>query len=76
MEQPPHDTAEALKEYLVRQLSLLENLIKKSNKLPVQMNLPPKPQPGVIYYFGRVIGTTITAIGFWGYTATGWRRLD
>lgn len=76
MEQPPYDVPANLKEYLVRQLTELQNSIEKSNKLPVLMNLPEKPKPGSMYYFGRTIAPNITAIGFWGYTATGWRRLD
>lgn len=76
MEQPPFDVAANLKEYLVRQIARLEDLISNTAKLPILMNLPIRPQIGRIYYFGRIIAPNITAIGFWGYTPTGWRRLD
>ena len=70
MEQPPDNTDIQLKEYLVRQLSALENQNLQLGNLAVLSALPTRPVVGKIYYFKNVIGTTITVEGAWVYKST------
>ena len=70
MEQPPDNTDIQLKEYLVRQLSALENQNLQLGNLAVLTALPTRPVVGKIYYFANVIGTTITVEGAWVYKST------
>lgn len=70
MEQPPDNTDIQLKEYLVRQLSALENQNLQLGNLAVLTALPTRPVVGKIYYFKNVIGTTITVEGAWVYKST------
>ena len=70
MEQPPDNTDIQLKEYLVRQLSALENQNLQLGNLAVLTALPTRPVVGKIYYFKNVNGTTITVEGAWVYKST------
>ena len=70
MEQPPDNTDIQLKEYLVRQLSALENQNLQLGNLAVLTALPTRPVVGKIYYFKNVIGTTITVEGACVYKST------
>ena len=74
-EQPPLSTPDELREFLARQFVLVNNALAQSNKFPPIYNLPDKPQDGNLYYFGRIIGATITSIGFWGYENGAWVKL-
>jgi hypothetical protein len=74
MEQPPLTIDKNLREYLVRQLTLLQNSVNNASQLDVLTNIPSKPSVGKIYYFANTTGA-ITSIGYWGYNSTGWVKL-
>jgi hypothetical protein len=72
MEQPPANTDTQLKEYLFRQLSILENKSLQLGNLTILTALPIKPIVGKIYYFANAILPSITYEGAWTYTSYGW----
>ena len=76
MEQPPANTDNQLKEYLFRQLSVLENKSLQLGNLTILTTLPTKPTVGKIYYFANAILPSITYEGAWVYTSYGWTSLS
>lgn len=70
MEQPPANTDNQLKEYLFRQLSVLENKSLQLGNLTVLTALPTKPTVGKIYYFANAILPSISGEGAWVYKST------
>jgi hypothetical protein len=71
MEQPPLTMPSEQREYLARQLTALNNA--DYAQLPVLTALPSKPLAGKLYYFANTVGITITQIGLWAYTGSGWQ---
>ena len=71
MEQPPASTDTQLTEYLVRQLTALENKSLQLGNLEMLTALPARPVVGKVYYFKNVIAPTITVEGAWVYKSTG-----
>ena len=49
--------------------------LERTGAYPPRYVLPNKPKDGDIYYFGAVIGTDITAIGFWGRKEGAWVQI-
>ena len=76
MEQPPVNADNQLKEYLFRQLSILENKSLQLGNLTILTALPTKPTVGKIYYFANAILPSITYEGAWVYTSYGWTSLS
>ena len=74
-EQPPVDLEVTLREYLSRRFVEINIALSKSQKFPPIYVLPTKPQDGNVEYFGQIIGTTITSVGFWGYENGVWVKL-
>ena len=74
-EQPPADTEFSLREYLSRRFIEVGIALSQSKKFPPIYTLPEKPQDGNVEYFGVIIGTTITSIGFWGFENGVWVKL-
>lgn len=79
-EQPPVEIDEALREYLIRFRTDVDNELKKAPKFPERKEMPYKAQIGDAHYFGDIADhsydAAITDEGFWGNTDSGWRRLD
>tara|TARA_R110000803_G_scaffold210829_1_gene284073 strand:- start:17080 stop:17322 length:243 start_codon:yes stop_codon:yes gene_type:complete len=74
-EQPPYDVPPALAEYLRRQFIAINIALQSNGHINPIYVLPDKPRDGNIYYFGQIIGATITSIGFWGYENGGYVKL-
>jgi hypothetical protein len=70
MEQPPANTDTQLTEYLVRQLTALENKSLQLGNLEMLTALPARPVGGKVYYFKNIISPTITVEGAWVYKST------
>lgn len=79
-EQPPFEIDEDLREYLIRFRTDVDSALKAASKFPERKEQPYKAQLGDVHYFGDPVthsyDAAITDEGFWGQTATGWRRLD
>ena len=75
IEQPPEGTDDKLKEYLSRMFINVDLALSNRDQLKKCSVLPDKPSIGKVYYFTQVIGATITAEGYWGYTSSGWVQL-
>jgi hypothetical protein len=75
MDQPPISLDAMSREWLSRLIVNINSCIDQIHDMDGLVEIPKNPQDGMVRYFKMPVDV-ITSIGFWGYSAGTWTKLN